>query len=253
MAHLQPNSLFSVEGMVALITGGGSGNPIPNPATPKSPLLKRSLLGIGLMMAKALEANGAAKVYIVGRRKDVLDSAAAQAQHGNIVPVVGDVSSKDSLKAVAAQVKSEVGYLNLLVPNSGTMGPPGNVPKQGQSLSEFVEHAFGDPMEDFTRTLHVNTTGVYYTILAFLELLDAGNRKGNMGGVKSQIITTSSIAGWNRSAMAGFAYAASKAATTHLMKQFATHFVQWGIRCNALAPGRKLFFPRSLLNCFKPR
>lgn len=31
--------------------------------------------GIGLMIAKALEENGA-KVYIVGRRKDVLDSVA---------------------------------------------------------------------------------------------------------------------------------------------------------------------------------
>ncbi|KAI9691184.1 MAG: hypothetical protein M1822_008804 [Bathelium mastoideum] len=217
MAALEPNKLFSVNGLVAVVTGGGT--------------------GIGLMIAKALEANGAAKVYIVGRRKDVLESAAKQAQHGNIIPIVGDVSSKDSLKSVADQVKSEIGYINLLVPNSGTMGPPGNVPKQGQTLAEFAEAAFNDPMEDFTKTFAVNASGVYYTVLAFLELLDAGNQKGNYGDIKSQIITTSSIAGWNRSAMAGFAYCASKAAATHLTKLFATHFVQWRIRCNALAPG----------------
>jgi len=33
--------------------------------------------GIGLMMAKALASNGAAKVYIVGRREEKLKQAAA--------------------------------------------------------------------------------------------------------------------------------------------------------------------------------
>jgi NADP-dependent 3-hydroxy acid dehydrogenase YdfG len=35
--------------------------------------------GIGLMVAQALEANGAAPVYIVGRRADVLKRAAETA------------------------------------------------------------------------------------------------------------------------------------------------------------------------------
>ena len=207
------------------------------------------------MIAKALEANGAAKVYIIGRRKEMLDAAAAQAQHGNIVPIVGDVSSKDSLKAVAAQIKADVGYLNLLVPNSGVTGPPGNIGTAGISLEEFVAQAYADPMEEFTKTYHVNTTGVYFTVLAFLELLDAGNKKGNMGDVQSQIITLSSIAGYNRLAMGGFAYCGSKAATTHLVKQFATYFSRWGIRSNALAPGCELAHSLSLkekLNLLKP-
>ena len=50
------SELFRVDGMVAVITGGGT--------------------GIGLMMAKALVANGAAKVYIVGRRKEKLEATA---------------------------------------------------------------------------------------------------------------------------------------------------------------------------------
>jgi len=53
---LQIDSLFSVEGKLALVTGGGS--------------------GIGNMVARALAMNGA-KVYIVGRRKDKLDEAVA--------------------------------------------------------------------------------------------------------------------------------------------------------------------------------
>lgn len=35
--------------------------------------------GIGLIIAKALEANGAKKVFITGRRQDRLDAAAKQA------------------------------------------------------------------------------------------------------------------------------------------------------------------------------
>jgi NADP-dependent 3-hydroxy acid dehydrogenase YdfG len=53
---LDAGSLFRVDGLVAVITGGGT--------------------GIGLMMAHALAENGAAKVYIVGRRKAKLEEAA---------------------------------------------------------------------------------------------------------------------------------------------------------------------------------
>jgi NAD(P)-dependent dehydrogenase (short-subunit alcohol dehydrogenase family) len=198
------------------------------------------------MMTKALSNAGAHKVYIIGRRKPVLDAAAASTPHGNIIPLQGDVSSKASLRQLAEHIKQDVGYINLLIPNSGIGGPPGNIGTPGLTVSEFVQQAFTDPMEEFTQTYHVNVTGVYYTVLAFLELLDQGNQRGNMGEVKSQIIATSSLGGWNRTAVAGFAYCTSKAAVTHLVKQFATYFVPWGIRCNAFAPGCKLLLPFDL-------
>lgn len=53
---LQIDSLFSVEGKVALVTGGGT--------------------GLGHYIARALATNGA-RVYIVGRRKEKLDEAVA--------------------------------------------------------------------------------------------------------------------------------------------------------------------------------
>jgi hypothetical protein len=58
MSSLDAASLFGVKGLVAVITGGGT--------------------GIGLMMAKALEHNGA-KVYIIGRRLETLQTAAKEA------------------------------------------------------------------------------------------------------------------------------------------------------------------------------
>lgn len=54
---LQTTEVFDVSDCVAVITGGGT--------------------GMGLMMAKALEANGA-KVFILGRRLEVLQEAAKQ-------------------------------------------------------------------------------------------------------------------------------------------------------------------------------
>ena len=59
MASALDNSIiFDVNGLIAVITGGGT--------------------GLGLMMAKALEANGA-KVYILGRRQEALNEAAKEA------------------------------------------------------------------------------------------------------------------------------------------------------------------------------
>lgn len=40
--------------------------------------------GLGLMFAKALEANGAAKVYIIGRNWQKLEAAAAQSVGNNV-------------------------------------------------------------------------------------------------------------------------------------------------------------------------
>lgn len=57
MSSLDVSNLFSVNGLVAVVTGGGT--------------------GIGLMIARALEHNGA-KVYILGRREEVLKTAATK-------------------------------------------------------------------------------------------------------------------------------------------------------------------------------
>jgi len=74
-------NLFNVEGVVAVITGGGSGERIFKAVylwiekyTDRCHIL---MTGIGLIMASALESNGAT-VYIVGRRGDVLKKAAAE-------------------------------------------------------------------------------------------------------------------------------------------------------------------------------
>jgi len=74
------------------------------------------------MMARALALNGAHRIYIIGRRKDVLEKASKSVSTNNIIPLVGDVTSKEALTSVVSIIKSEVGYINLLIANSGTLG-----------------------------------------------------------------------------------------------------------------------------------
>lgn len=191
-------------------------------------------------MAKALAANGAGKVYIVGRRKEVLE-AATQSFPDIIIPIVGDVTSKDSLKKVADQITAETGYINLLVANSGVVGPQVAELGPNPTLMQFRDFAWNNwDMQDFTNTYHVNNTAVFFTVIAFLELLDAGNKKNNLDGISSQVIITGSIASYLRAVLSGFAYVSSKAGAVHLMKALSTYMAPFGIRCNALAPGRML-------------
>jgi NAD(P)-dependent dehydrogenase (short-subunit alcohol dehydrogenase family) len=88
----------------------------------------------------------------------------------------------------------------------------------------------------------VNTAATFFTIVAFLELLDKGNKKRHRAAQRSQVLATSSISGFNRSVPGGFAYGGSKTATTQMMKQFATLLAPFNIRSNIIAPGSKFWF-----------
>jgi len=145
------------------------------------------------------------------------------------------------------------GYINLLIANSGTIGPLAPYNPE-ESVAQLRKRMFTDvKMEDFTQTFHINVTGALFTMLAFLELLDAGNKsaveKGTFGAptssggkvpsIQSQVIVTGSIAGLLRAKFTSPAYAGSKAAIMHLTKQAASLLSPYGIRANALAPGCK--------------
>ncbi|KAL6915584.1 hypothetical protein FSST1_007079 [Fusarium sambucinum] len=194
----QSTNLFDVRGIVAVVTGGGS--------------------GLGLFMTRALAENGAKKVYIIGRRQKVLEDAVKEIGLDNVV-----------------------GYINLLVANSGIAGPSGNVPPNA-TIAQVQDALLDIPMEEFTNTYHVNCTSVFYTAIAFLHLLEKGNESGYQGG-RSQVIATSSIGSFNRKITAGFAYGTSKAATTMMLKVLATYLVPYKIRANILCPG---LFPTDL-------
>ncbi|KAG9019937.1 hypothetical protein FS837_008752, partial [Tulasnella sp. UAMH 9824] len=98
---LSVNSLFSVAGKIALVTGGGS--------------------GIGTMIAAALVRNGA-KVYIASRKekqlKEVSDKLNAMGP-GSCHYIIADLGSKAGCDALAEEVKKRESKIHILVNNSG--------------------------------------------------------------------------------------------------------------------------------------
>lgn len=92
--------------------------------------------------------------------------------------------------------------------------------------------------DDFQATFSTNVTGVYFTSIAFLQLLYNGNQKFlHKSGYSSQIVVTSSIAGYSKQIQSSVAYSASKAAATHLARNLSTYFVNLQIRVNVIVPG----------------
>lgn len=231
-------ALFRVDGIVAVITGGGT--------------------GIGLMMTRALVKNGAKKVFILGRRMDVLEKAVAECGAADVViPVQCDVTSKQSIQGAVDRVTSDVGYVNLVVANSGAFGP-NNQYDPKSSIADIRRTLFDEvDMNEVTQTFHVNVTGAYFTMLGFLELLDAGNKSavergtygapatpgGKAPSIQSQVVFNASVAGYLKSVKSPPSYGGSKAALLQLTKVAATMLIPYGIRVNGLAPG---LFPSEL-------
>ena len=147
----------------------------------------------------------------------------------------GNVTLQESLEQMANIIKKETRYINLLVANAGIAGPGLKVLHPRATVSDFVKHAWSSLMPDSNAVYAINCTAVYYTILACLELLDEGNKKGSY--TKSQVIATASINGFMRDLRTGFAYHSSKAALVSMTKCFSTYCVQWVIRFNAIAAG----------------
>ena len=92
--------LFSLEGKVALVTGGST--------------------GIGAMIAEGF-VNFGAKVYIVARREDVLKKKQEElAEIGPCESIVADVGSVDSIQQLAKDFGEREQSLDILVNNAGT-------------------------------------------------------------------------------------------------------------------------------------
>ncbi|KDN50545.1 hypothetical protein RSAG8_01043, partial [Rhizoctonia solani AG-8 WAC10335] len=105
MNQLLTKTVYDVSGRIALVTGGGT--------------------GIGLMIARALAANGA-KVYVSSRRNEVIESTADEhgtQTGGEIIPLELDVTDKASIKNAVQVIQKNDGKLDLLFNNAGRSGP----------------------------------------------------------------------------------------------------------------------------------
>ncbi|KAJ7821897.1 hypothetical protein B0H14DRAFT_3089072 [Mycena olivaceomarginata] len=212
------SEVFNVQGKVALVTGGGS--------------------GIGLMATQALAVNGA-KVYIVGRTKEKLDTVVERYGRniaGEIIPLVGDVTRKDG--TLVREIDAREKCLCILVNNAGIAS--GKTAPEGKDAEELKSNLF-DPttLEEWTSVYTTNVVSPYLMTTAFLPLLQRATEQHY--GYSGTVINITSISGLLRISQGGqFPYNASKGAFIHLNKMLAVEVANAGlkVRVNGIAPGR---------------
>ncbi|EME49351.1 hypothetical protein DOTSEDRAFT_143271 [Dothistroma septosporum NZE10] len=195
------------------------------------------------MITQALVSNGA-KVYITGRREEALQNAVEKYNKGSgsLQYMVADVASKDEAIRLAKELEQkEPKGIQLLVNNAGiarddnTKFSSAGQPEMTDS-NAISEHFLKTEEQQFMDTFHTNVMGQYFMSMAFLPLLAKGT--SNTPGYSSSVVNVSSISGAMKgSSMGQFAYASSKAASTHLSRMLATTFSQVKVRVNVIAPG----------------
>ncbi|OQO06206.1 hypothetical protein B0A48_08794 [Cryoendolithus antarcticus] len=221
--ELNRSALFDVSHVTAVVTGGGT--------------------GIGLMITQALVSNGA-KVYITGRRGEVLKQTVEKYNtgSGSLHALAGDVSSRDGAIKLAKDLgEKEPRGIQLLVNNAGiARDDDTKFSANGQpdmSSAEAVSQHFLKSTDDqWLETYRTNVMGQFFTAMALLPLLAKGTSA--TPGYTSSVVNVSSISGAMKGSSNGqFAYASSKAASTHLSRMLATTFKDTKVRVNTIAPG----------------
>ncbi|WP_407685478.1 SDR family NAD(P)-dependent oxidoreductase [Mycobacterium sp. HUMS_1102779] len=136
--------------------------------------------GIGAATAKALAGRGAA-VALVARRGDRLAELKSEIESagGTALVVPADVTDADQVADAVRRTVAELGRIDVLVNNAGTM--------QSGPAAEA-------PLQDWDAMVSVNVRGVLYATRAALpHLIDAA--ADSPRGV-ADLVTVSSTAGW---------------------------------------------------------
>ncbi|MCB0034628.1 MAG: SDR family oxidoreductase [Anaerolineales bacterium] len=192
------SNLFSVQGKVALVTGGSR--------------------GIGLMIAQAYIANGA-KVYISSRKAGVCEAVAAElSKHGECIALPADLSTDDGRVRLVNALSALEDKLHILVNNAGAAW--------GAPLAEY-------PEDGYDKVMDINVRSPFFLTRDLLPLLENAATAED----PARVINIGSIDGLHVSHVDNFAYGPSKAAIHHMTKVFAVELGPKNITVNAIAPG----------------
>jgi NAD(P)-dependent dehydrogenase (short-subunit alcohol dehydrogenase family) len=178
-----------LDGKTALVTGAGT--------------------GIGFATARRFAAEGA-RVFITGRRKDVLDAAAEQLGE-RAIPVVGDVSDPSDRDRLFGEVSANGAGLDVVFANAGL----GELATIDDLTPKALDYVFG-----------VNVGGTVFTVQKALPLLNEG----------ASIVVTGSSSAYRGTPGFGV-YSATKAALRQFVRVWAAELAPRGVRVNIVIPG----------------
>lgn len=192
-------TLFSVSGKTAVVTGGAK--------------------GVGAMISTAL-ARAGADVLIIGRGAEAGAAFAAGLEGpGKAVFLHHDLGTQAGVAAAVADIAARTEKVHILVNNAGmfSAGP--------------IEAA--DPAQ-WDREIGLNLRAPFFLTQGLLPLFKAASSAGD----PARVVNIGSIGAlWGRSSNGAYGYAAGKAALHQLTRMLASDLTAQGINVNAIAPG----------------
>ena len=192
------------------------------------------------MATQALAVNGA-KVYIVGRTREKLETVVkthGKDIAGSIIPITADITSKSEITNLVKEIESREKCLCILINNAGIAGNTQQT--ESKTADDMKKHLFDDDsstFDDWCETYRSNVPQLFFMTMAFLPLLEMASEHHH--GYSGTVINISSISGVVQSSQHHFGYNSSKAASIHLTKLLAAEVANNGlkIRINSIAPG----------------
>src|SRR6476661_6710880 len=191
------NDLFTLQGRVALVTGGSR--------------------GIGRMIAAGFLRQGA-KVYITARKADACEQTARELSPlGPCIALPADVSTVEACQALAVEIGQRERALGILVNNAGAAW--------GEDFGTF-------PEKGWDKVVDLNMKTPFFLTQALHAQLKAGAKSR-----PAKVINVSSIDGISVNPWETYSYSASKAGLLHLTKRMALRVARDNIVCSGIAPG----------------
>jgi 2-deoxy-D-gluconate 3-dehydrogenase len=193
--------LFSLNGRIALVTGGSR--------------------GIGKMIAAGFLSQGAAKVYITARKAGPCEATAKEltaAYDGECIALPIDISTVAGCDMLAGEIIKREPKLDILVNNAGAAW--------GAEFDEF-------PESGWDKVMSLNVKSMFFLTKALAKPIRAAASKER----PAKIINIASIDGIFVNPMETYSYGASKAAVIHMTRRVAARLIKDHIVVTAIAPG----------------